>query len=1189
MRGGRLTGNRQRHPAQAQATADFTFGAKGVPGIIRAMTNSTAPALPGSPPGHVYLRAIDPAEKTSLSVVAGWIKAGSTVLDLGTGSGALGAYLSSHKQCVVDGVTYNDAEADLARPAYRRVEVADLEVCDLQALCGERRYDCIVCADVLEHVRFPEQVLRACRGLLAPGGRLILSIPNAAYAGLLGELMAGELLYRDEGLLDRTHVRFFTRRSLLRLVQASGWFAQRLQTVERDIHDSEFRQDFDRLPPAVARHVLTLPDALTYQLVLEAALVPASAEAVAQLMPEVFAEGRAVFSAQVYVGMDGAYAEDRKVLQAGTMGVLRQTLVFPLPMCPQRIDRLRLDPADRPGYLHLHGMTLRNAQGAVVWSWRFDVDGLAGLQGGEQHQWSFRPEAEGQSCAVAFLLGDDPWIELPVQPLLGDPDTDVRGGRLEVELGWPMSADYQALADVLEPMRRHVHALENERDALRRPVADRSADAAVEVPVEPPPPTPGATPWWRRWLAAPTVVPSVAQPMVPSAPEPCVDIIVPVYSGLADTRRCIESVLASLCVTPYRLVVINDASPEPAITEWLRQVQRKDTRITLLENPENLGFVATVNRGMALSAHHDVVLLNSDTEVANDWLDRLRQAAHGHGRVGSVTPFSNNATICSYPRFCQDNPLPAIGTRALDHLFAQCNAGEVVDVPTGVGFCMYIRRDCLRDVGWFDVANFGRGYGEENDFCVRAAHAGWRNLHALDTFVHHAGGVSFGDSKRDRELAAMETLRRLHPGYEPAVHRFVQHDPARVARERVDRRRIAETRLPVVLLLSHNRGGGTARHIHELMAELAGQALCLTLLPVDVGQLCLKLWGDSEAFQLRFDAATGFEDLVYTLKGLGVDHVHYHHMVDHADAMLTLANRLGVSYDFTAHDFYSYCPQINLADDTRRYCGEPDVQQCASCLKRTPETAGVDIQAWRGDWGAFLRGARHVFAPSQDTARRLAMVFPGIPLLVVPHTDLDGGAALPVPAPVPRSARQPLRMAVLGAVSDIKGADTLAQVALLARQQGRPLEVHLLGYVANEFTFPDGAHVAVHGRYDEAQLLPLLTALAIDVVWFPAQWPETYSYTLSAALQSGLPVVAPDLGAFSERLDGRAWTWLQPWDMSAQRWVDLFESIRVDHLVPGLAPPPARGMTVARPRFPGARWFYAKHYVAGLRKRGTWT
>ena len=136
-----------------------------------------------------------------------------------------------------------------------------------------------------------------------------------------------------------------------------------------------------------------------------------------------------------------------------------------------------------------------------------------------------------------------------------------------------------------------------------------------------------------------------------------VDVIVPVYRGLEETRRCLGTVLATVDPGWARVVVINDGSPEPEITAYLRELAASHTELVLLENEENLGFVATVNRGMQYDAQRDVLLLNSDVEVANDWLRRMREAAYQNGKVASVTPFSNNATICSFPDFCRENDL----------------------------------------------------------------------------------------------------------------------------------------------------------------------------------------------------------------------------------------------------------------------------------------------------------------------------------------------------------------------------------------------------------------------------------------------------------------------------------------------------------------------------------------------------
>ena len=222
-----------------------------------------------------------------------------------------------------------------------------------------------------------------------------------------------------------------------------------------------------------------------------------------------------------------------------------------------------------------------------------------------------------------------------------------------------------------------------------------------------------------------------------------VDVIIPVYRGLEETRRCVESVFQSENKTPLELVVVNDASPEPAIHEWLEQLA-SEKKITLILNDSNLGFVGSVNKAMRLHSERDVVLLNSDTEVANNWLDRLTDCAAANDDIGTITPFSNNATICSYPGFCISNELPADESVAtLDEIFSKVNTKKYIEIPTAVGFCMYISRACINDVGYFDEKVFGRGYGEENDFSMRASIAGWRNVLLGDVFVFHKGGVSF--------------------------------------------------------------------------------------------------------------------------------------------------------------------------------------------------------------------------------------------------------------------------------------------------------------------------------------------------------------------------------------------------------------------------------------------------------------
>ena len=1172
---------------------------------------------------HVYLRSITPGERTSLSVLASLVHNQATVLDLGCGSGALGQHLSETRGCTLDGVTLSEAEATHARPHYRRVVVDNLESCDLVATFAGSHYDFIVCADVLEHLSRPEQVLAACRQLLQPEGRLLISVPNAGYTGLIAELLEGEFLYREEGLLDRTHLRFFTRRSLARFLGEQRWAIDSVDTIARELPESEFDAAFDRLPPSVARHLLGAPDALSYQFICMAHPVAAAQPAWApSTTPAAPAQAR--FTAQLYLGHDGHYSEARKLTASGVIGQERQTLRFELPSQHMPVTQLRLDPADRPGFVHLYRLALRSADGATLWQWSADTDPRSLLAATPHSQIVWQaPLPPAAGATLLLLAGDEPWFELPIAAtvLTACPQ---EGTTLEVELGWPMSADYVALSGTVRPLHDRIAQLESDcRDAASRLNHVQTDLAAAQnrsqLLEEANQATARQRATWQQEASrlqndlaelsqhlhtienstvfratrpivhakmrldrllgrGPQASPQVMTPTPVTPPQHPVDIIVPVYRGLADTRLCIDSVLASTNQSAWRLVVINDASPEPEVTAWLRERAAQEPRITLLENPDNLGFVGTVNRGMALSDRHDVLLLNSDTEVAGDWLDRIRAAAYGDAKVASVTPFSTNATICSYPRFCEDNPLPPGHTTAsLDALCARTHPGAVVDVPTGVGFCMYIRRDSLHDVGLFDTDNFGKGYGEENDFCQRAQAKGWRNLHLLDTFVLHTGGVSFGDSKSPRERAAMATLARLHPRYALDVHAFVQDDPARPYRLALDVARIQSTALPVILAVLHDRAGGTVRHVRELARHLAGHAQFLTLTPAADATVLLRMADKAEGFELAFRLRDQANDLLALLRHLRVCHVHYHHLLGHGQLVRDLPALLGVGHDVTAHDYYSYCTHISMTGEDGRLLPEPAPGQCGCCTPDMPAPLYGTVGPWRGENARLLTSARQVIAPSHDCARRIAAFAPAARVLAVPHMDIPPGATLPTSAPQPMAHDRPLKIVVIGALSVIKGADLLEAVALEAARRGAPLELHLLGYGYRHLQTQPRSRLTIHGQYADEDLPGLLAWLQPDIVWFPAQWPETYSYTLSAALQAGLPVAVPDIGAFAERVLGRPWSWVLPWNQTSAQWVDSFTQLRSAHFASATPPTPPTGDTPAH-----STWSYGHDYLQGL-------
>jgi hypothetical protein len=486
-----------------------------------------------------------------------------------------------------------------------------------------------------------------------------------------------------------------------------------------------------------------------------------------------------------------------------------------------------------------------------------------------------------------------------------------------------------------------------------------------------------------------------------------VDIIVPVYRGRAETLACLASVLEAVNLTRIRLVAVDDAGPDRRLRADLALLARRGL-IELVVQPRNLGFVAAVNAGMRRpgGVGRDVIWLNSDTEVNGDWIDRLRAAAYASADVATVTPLTNNGTICSYPRFDTDNCEPLeLGWAELDLIAARVNAGQAVEAPTCVGFATYVRRDALDRMGMLDEAAFGRGYGEENDFSQRAVRAGLRNLIAGDVFVQ-----------------------------------FVAADPVVPLRRAID---VARLRLLIeqgrrkVLVVSHSLGGGTRQHVDEEIARLtAGGAGVVLMSGGKAGPDSVRLSHPQGAELPSLEAVPlGGRELVELLGQLGITEVRLHHLADFgrdaARRFTWLIDALGVSFEFTVHDYLAVCPRINLADGSGMYCGEPGTAACQRCLLRRRSASGApDIRRWRRDYGMLLAMARVVRVPDRDVAARLTRYFPRLGNIVVrPHERLRPTAPrLQVPAQKRRPG--PLRIATIGAIGPIKGFDVLLDLAV---------------------------------------------------------------------------------------------------------------------------------------------------------------
>jgi len=605
---------------------------------------------------------------------------------------------------------------------------------------------------------------------------------------------------------------------------------------------------------------------------------------------------------------------------------------------------------------------------------------------------------------------------------------------------------------------------------------------------------------------------------------PLVDVIVPVYKNRTLTWRCLSSILTARNHIPFELIVIDDCSPEPEMKADLMEMARRGW-ITLLNNDCNQGFVSTVNKGISQHPGRDVVLLNSDTEVYDGWLDRLHKSAYKAEKTASVTPLSNNATICSYPRFLLDNPNPLeINYPTLDRLVAQANANVTVEAPTGVGFCMYMRRAALETVGIFNEVNFGKGYGEENDWCQRAIKLGWRNLIAADVFVRHIGGASFLGEKGKRVANAIKVLAKIHPTYESQVQNFITADPLLDARQRLDWARLRhQTRLENVLMVCHNRGGGTEKHLQEDALRFSKEGLGIFYMRPFKGRpshVRIQQHTCRQLLNLPSFRLSDTKELSKVLRELRITLIHCHGLVDFEPEaplhLLQLSQTIGAKLHVDIHDYKVICPRINLVDENGRYCGEPPASICNVCLAKRGNDFGVtDISQWRERHHQVLGAAEKVWVPSKDVAVRLNRFYPDVFFTVAAHDDIT---FKDIEHKIPQlSSDEELRILIIGAIGKMKGFDVVRACAQDTKQRNLPLQFLIMGHTINDRLLINEG-VQITGMYQEDEAMELLESLNIHVVFLPSLWPETYSYTLSIALKAGLPIFAFNLGAIAERL-----------------------------------------------------------------------
>lgn len=430
---------------------------------------------------HTYDRAkISSGQESSLKYISDLIVNGSTVLDVGCGTGALGEYLSSEKNCVVDGVDINLSQIKLTRENYRNVYVSDLETDDVQNVLNSEKYDYIVCADVIEHIKNSEILVDRLCLLLKDNGCMIFSVPNVAHIGIIIGLIGGEFNYSKEGLLDETHIKFFTLKSILDYFARHSLVPIKIMRVKVPLESSEFRSiDSTVMPDNFLRYLRGLGESDTYQFIIKAKIKESVSDDELVASKDLFELSRSSsdyfsFRAQLYWKLgEATYQEENSNVQGVRFSDSFQKIVLDIPVQEEEIKELRLDVANKPGVVALRSIKIYDLDSRLLWSFndeKIDIGNIA------LHDALIYEYCEESHVIKMLLHSDDSYLILPIKDELLV--MLKKGASLEMDVSWSVTPDFMLcynkiknelvpLKKELVPLKKMVASLHEEIGVLR--------------------------------------------------------------------------------------------------------------------------------------------------------------------------------------------------------------------------------------------------------------------------------------------------------------------------------------------------------------------------------------------------------------------------------------------------------------------------------------------------------------------------------------------------------------------------------------------------------------------------------------------------------------------------------------------------------------------------------------------------
>jgi len=603
-----------------------------------------------------------------------------------------------------------------------------------------------------------------------------------------------------------------------------------------------------------------------------------------------------------------------------------------------------------------------------------------------------------------------------------------------------------------------------------------------------------------------------------------VGVVIPVYklTGYLDKNLgLIKSIYPDI-----EVVVVDDSGCQSLV------LKEEYYNLTIIRNKDNLGYTRSINIGIQNLIDRNkkyIYTLNSDVLIDESFFRKMQNKMRKN-KIASVTALSNgkgNYNI-HLPNNVDDKLMLEFANKNLETISRYLNNSSH-SIPTSIGYACAYSTKALKKVGLFDENKFPSGYGEENDWSLRAISKGFIHLMAIDTVVIHKQSHSFGHRSIPFKNFGLKKVNSDYPVYS----RYIQNmGKLNLITQKLNILNILNSQIFTnnYLFISHGLGGGATQVENEIDVELRVSLLQTGESGYRIHLISSHINRNKFRIEIRIDDHTNviedlsFEDGIEIIRKFNFKKVFLGALSGNTDRYFLSKIHLENIYewikvndfetDFIMHDFYSICPSYTLIDYNAKYCDVPEIKVCESCIVKNSFAATsidfLNMKDWRDLFIKFFELKQIKIICWTENSKNLLIKTYGTlvtnkTVIVNPKIYLN----------VTNNIYRLVRIASVGSLNYAKGSSLIIDLANKFKYISTKFKFEFYHFGGSEFI--DNSNIYYHGRYQRHELQKLLIEKDIDLLIIPSLWPETYAQVVDEIANLGIPIICLKLGGIFDR------------------------------------------------------------------------